>query len=319
MRSSSTTGFLPAALVLALAFAFALAVGCGSSTTETTGIRGAPSAEPSDTPDAASTAARDAAPSSGPDAAPSGAGDGAAPAGFPASFTKYGTVGVRWSHDATQGDFTDMAAVFVDVGAYGGACTSTPVGACVHVRCPTPDGGGPSPNADPGTITIGSAAMQAILGYPGPGAGDGMSTPGTLWPSGATLSMTSSGATVPAWSTALTMPPLATVTSSFPASGATFPRASDFSVTWQGAPELVFSIEKSAGGLEQMYCALAGGQGTVPASALGLVPAGSYAIELFAANRQYLAAGGWSIRATADTEAVCAGGLRCSANGVTVE
>ena len=317
MRSSSTTGSLLAALAFALAPT--LAVGCGSSTTEPTGIRGAPSAEPSDMPDAASTPAPDAAPSNGQDAAPSGAGDGNAPAGFPASFTKYGTVGVRWSHDAKQGDFTDMAAVFVDFGASGGACTSTPVGACVHVRCPAPDGGGPTPNADPGTIAIASAAMQAILTYPGPSVGDAMSTNTMLWPPGASLSMTSSGATVPAWSTAVTMPPLATVTASFPASGATFPRASDFSVTWQGAPELVFSLEKEAGGIEQMYCVLAGGQGTVPASALGLVPAGSYTVELFAANRQYLDAGGWSIRATADTDAVCAGGLRCSANGVTVE
>jgi hypothetical protein len=68
----------------------------------------------------------------------------------------------------------------------------------------------------------------------------------------------------------------------------------------------------------QLACTLSGGQGVVPASALGLISPGSYDLEIFTADRQYVSVGGWWIRATADALATCAGGP-CEVFGATVQ
>ena len=85
---------------------------------------------------------------SGSDATP-GPADAGAPGGFPATFTKFGSVGVRWRHMAS-GDSTDTEALFTDYGALGSGCTTVTMGACVHLKCPGPDGGTFPPNSRSG-------------------------------------------------------------------------------------------------------------------------------------------------------------------------
>ena len=143
-----------------------------------------------------------------------------------------------------------------------------------------------------------------------------------LWPAGTSIPMTSAGSSaVPAWSTTVTMPSLATVTvpAMFDGGPTTLPRTSDFAVAWQGASQLVVGLEISGHGYEQLACTLTGGQGVMPAAALGLLSPGSYDLELFTADRQYFSAGDWRVRATADVLAVCEGGLPCEVFSAAVE
>jgi hypothetical protein len=78
-------------------------------------------------------------------------------------------------------------------------------------------------------------------------------------------------------------------------------------------------MERIDVGVEQLYCTLTGGQGVMPAAALTTLPPGTYAFELFTANRQYFSVGGWSIRATADVDATCSNGAPCTENSATVD
>jgi hypothetical protein len=162
--------------------------------------------------------------------------------------------------------------------------------------------------------------MQSTLTFTG--NVDAASTKMILWPSGTSIPITSAGsASVPTWSTAVTMPALATVTApaTFGQGGLTVSRGSDFAVAWQGSQELVASMERIDVGVEQLYCTLTGGQGVMPAAALTTLPPGTYAFELFTANRQYFSVGGWSIRATADVDATCSNGAPCTENSATVD
>ena len=191
------------------------ALGCGSSASAPGADGGAASSEASIPPGDATTLANgaDGAGDDQSDSGPTGSADSGAPAGFPPMFTKFGTVGARWRHNPDGGDVTDIEALFVDYGAAGTACTSVSVGACVRLHCPGPDGGGEDPNADPGTMEIGSPPAQVTLTYPGPNEGQGSSPDKLLWPPGTSIPITSSGsADVPAWSTAVTLPSMATVT-----------------------------------------------------------------------------------------------------------
>ena len=299
-------------------------MGCGSSS-PTPGVEpigSKPTSDASDFVDGAIDTTLDGSqPSSSDDGPPSvvpeaSVPEASAPEGYPPSFTKYGTIGVRWRHtamDAAVSDFTDTAAVFIDFGAAGSACTSVSVGACVHVSCPGPDGGVASTQVDPGLVTLGTAPMQSTLTFAG--NADAASANMILWPSGTSIPITSAGsASVPTWSTAVTMPALAAVTApaTFGQGGLTVSRGSDFAIAWQGSQELVASMERINVGVEQLYCTLTGGQGVMPAAALAMLPPGTYAFELFTASRQYFSVGGWSIRATADVDATCSNGASCS-------
>ncbi len=300
------------------------ALGCGSSASAPGADGGAASSEASIPPGDATTLANgaDGAGDDQSDSGPTGSADSGAPAGFPPMFTKFGTVGARWRHNPDGGDVTDIEALFVDYGAAGTACTSVSVGACVRLHCPGPDGGGEDPNADPGTIEIGSPPAQVTLTYPGPNEGQGSSPDKLLWPPGTSIPITSSGsADVPAWSTAVTLPSMATVTVPGMIDGGplTLQRIADFAVSWTGAPDLVVGLELLAGGYDQLACTFSGGAGVIPASTLGLLSPGTYDLELFTADRQYFSAGPWSVRATADTLASCAGGAPCEVTLAKVE
>ena len=299
------------------------AVGCGSSSSSPGPAAGAPGGDASTAGDAtlpgdgASGVEPDGGGGVEPDSGSSGLADSSALAGLPAAFTKYGTAGVRWKHGPDGGDATDAVILFVDYGAFGSGCTNVPVGSCFRLNCPGPDGGGPLPSADPGTVLIGTAPAQLPLKYAGPNISDSDGQLTLLWPPGTNIPMISSGgASVPAWSTTVTMPSMATVTAPATIDGGdwTVPRASDFAVSWQGTSELVVTFQQETIAGEEVVCALSGGHGVVPASLLGQLPAGLYVLDLYTANRQYFSAGEWSVRATADAIAACAGGVPCEVN-----
>jgi hypothetical protein len=246
--------------------------------------------------------------------------DASSPAGLPTTFTKYGTVGARWAHNMSTGtDAIDTASVFVDYGAFGSQCTRTSIDPCVHVSCPDPEAGVPT-RVDPGPVVIGTPPAQFTLTFMGPSSTMQGSMPGALWQPGTAIPMTSQGsASVPPWSTTVTMPPLATVTAPMITGAAmTSTRQSDFSVAWTGTPDLTISLSSNFGS-EQIACTFSGGHGVLPAADLGLLPPGVYDMEIFTANRQYFQAGDWSIRATADTDAICAGGVLCEIGSFTLE
>jgi hypothetical protein len=258
----------------------------------------------------------------GADAMFAGTGDASSPAGLPTTFSKYGTVGARWTHGGSSAatDVTDTAVVFIDYGALG-TCTRTTVDSCVHVHCPTPDGGGLPTETDPGSVQIGASPVQMTLPFQGPMGSTAKSVTQELWPPGTSVPMTSPGsAAVPAWSTSVTMPPMATVTSPMIASTVmNFSRQNDFPVDWTGSPDIVVSLQSSAIGAEQLACTFSGGHGVMPASMFGLLPVGSYDLEIFTAYRQYFLAGDWSIRATADTTAACPNGMTCQIEQFNLE
>jgi hypothetical protein len=246
--------------------------------------------------------------------------DSSSPAGLPTTFAKYGTVGARWTHNMSTGkDSIDTATVFVDYGALGSLCTRTSIDSCVHVSCPGPEAGAP-PLVDPGTVVIGTPPVQFTLTFTGPNSTMAGSMPGALWQAGTTIPMTSQGSpAVPPWSTTVTMPPLATVTAPMIAGSAmTSTRQSDFSVAWTGTPDITLSFSSNFGS-EQLSCTYSGGHAVLPAADLGLLPPGVYDLTIFTANRQYFQAGDWSIRATADTDAICVGGVPCDIGSFTLE
>jgi hypothetical protein len=253
------------------------------------------------------------------DALSTSAGDSGV-AGLPATFTKFGNVGVRWQPNATS-DQILAEAIFGDFGALGIECTTMTLGACNYLNCPGPQGGALVPNSDPGTIVMGTAPSQVTLMYMGPNVGDGTNSSMALWPPGTAIPMASNGSSeVPAWSATVTMPAIATVTAPVLVDGGslTIQRTNALAVSWQGTPKLVVGLALASRGYVQLACTLSGGQGVVPASALGLLSAGSYDLEIYTADRQYVSVGGWWIRATADTLATCSGGP-CEVFNATVE
>lgn len=238
--------------------------------------------------------------------------------GFPPTFTKFGNVGVVWRHTSAN-DSTVAQAIFQDFGAVGSECTTMTLGACLYVSCPPAEGGARLPEGDPGTIMMGTAPSQLTLMYSGPNVGDGITSPMALWPPGTHIPMVSDGSSaVPPWSATVTMPSIATVTApALPDGGAfTIARTNALSVTWQGAPQLLVGLALSTNGYEQLACTLSGGAGVVPASALGLLTPGSYDLQFFTADRAYVSAGDWWIRATVDVLAACAGGICETFNAV---
>ena len=87
-------------------------IGCGSSSSApgVVPIGAKPTSDASDFVDGAIDTTLDGSQPSSSDDGPSVVPEASAPAGYPPSFTKYGTIGVRWRHTATDAavsDFTD--------------------------------------------------------------------------------------------------------------------------------------------------------------------------------------------------------------------
>src|SRR5688500_11276156 len=159
-------------------------------------------------------------------------------------------------------------------------CTNgSPVGPCEVMMCPA--GMQPPPDASAGMITITGGVMPITLT---PNADKSYtaltSQTAPLFSGGASVMLSAAGADVPAFSASLTMPAKATITSPVePPSSSPYlivNRAQDFTVRWSGGggtfqigmyspttwPALVCKFPASAG------------SGTIPSSALMMLPAG---------------------------------------------
>lgn len=197
----------------------------------------------------------------------------------------------------------------------GWICTDQTIGDCVVSSCDvdTADAGTASyPQA--GAITLSGGTGTATITPDANGVYADVNKPGsTLWAGGETLSVQAAGGDVPAFSGTITAPSQLTITSPALVTGNSWPipRSSDFAMTWTGdsAGQLTVTIRAFTNGNQHRTdatCRFAAAThaGSIPASVLGQLPAGSGAIVALVASDQAIAAGGWTVHVQALSGAV---------------
>jgi hypothetical protein len=197
--------------------------------------------------------------------------------------------------DAGNAIHTALSASFTDYSGGGSRWQRSTIGPCeLNVS------GTGGVEADAGKLTFSGGAMPETLDH-SPGGYNTLNLNQTLWPAGSTVSVAAAGATVPAWSAVVTMPEAALPTGPDLAGTPSWPRTSDFTVTWQGGTKLVtISLSNSGGSLRCDFPATAK-SGTVPAEALGRLAAGRTTVIALSTDRQVVSAGEWVISMVAFT------------------
>lgn len=202
-----------------------------------------------------------------------------------------------------------VSASFTETSGVESPCTVTePSEGCRLTACPPPmmmedagmpevDAGMPvAPNA--GIITIAGGASEMVTLTPGP---DGLYPVATgvmpLWASSdAILTVMGAGAEAPMFGVTLAGPDAVTLTA--PAAGSV-PVASDLAVTWTGSSpgDVVVAMSAMREGTFSVECRFepSAGMGTIPASVLSAMGAGSAFLSLRAEQSRNISRSGWDI------------------------
>lgn len=206
-----------------------------------------------------------------------------------------------------------VSAGFLDTtgSASSGSCTTTEQGSCSLVDCLTP-AGTPDAGATPlyvsaGTISIGGTLSPVVLSPASDGSYSPVTGQALLFTQGATLTVQASGATVPAFSTTLVGVGVISVTSPTTSPGVALAvdRSVPFSTTWSGSSvgDVSISLSRSETTGPSTHsvivtCTYAAsvGSGSVPATLLGQIPAGSNgALVIYGGARKSISAGDWTV------------------------
>ncbi|HEX7601158.1 MAG TPA: hypothetical protein VF316_06110 [Polyangiaceae bacterium] len=213
-------------------------------------------------------------------------------------------------------------------GAATGNCTTTTDGACTITSCTTggSDAGSGAVPASAGIIQItgGNKPVQLVPSGPTYTAVTGQTA---LWGGGEQLDVSSAGAEVPAFDLKVIAPGYVTVTTPvWPAAGGKVPitRSQAFALAWTGggAGDVVVAITGTAGSQStSLSCTFSasGGSGSVPASALAMLPASptSAAISITSSNVTEAVVSGWSLRVNALTLGKSTSGV--ASGGATIQ
>jgi hypothetical protein len=224
---------------------------------------------------------------------------------------------------------TPVAGMSASAGFYSafagtGSCTTTTDGACTISACTSggSDAGGGAVAASAGTIQI-TGGNKPVQLAPSGTTYTAVTGQTAFWNGGEQLDVVGAGAEVPAFDLKVTAPGIITVTTPvWPAAGGKVPitRASAFPVAWTGAGagNVVVAISGTAGSQStSVSCKFtaSGGSGSVPASALALLPASptSAAISITASNATESVVSGWSLQVNAMTLAKSSTGIASAA------
>jgi len=216
-------------------------------------------------------------------------------------------VGVGTVIASSQAASYFVSASFTETGGTSPCTVSEPSEGCRLTACPPPvmvedagvpmDAGMPvAPNA--GVITVEGGAAEMVTLTPGP---DGLYPVATgtmpLWASSdAILTVTGVGADAPMFGVSLAGPDAVTLTA--PAGG-NVPVATDLAVTWTGSSpgDVVVAMSAVREGTFSLECRFepSAGMGTIPASVLGAMGAGSAFLSLRSEQSRNISRNGWDI------------------------
>jgi hypothetical protein len=193
-------------------------------------------------------------------------------------------------------------------------CDQTPAGACIFYSC-TPRSGsaGPSPAANPGAIDV-TGGLQSLRFTPlADGTYDPVHLTGALWNGGEMLTVTAPGGGVPAFTESLSAPRLATVSApALPATDWNVDRTKDLTFSWSGltTDDLIVIFGSNSVNPIEVDCTFPGsaGTGTVGASALALLPAGSGYFQVISRSVSLVGAGPWQVKFRVESDAVSPAG-----------
>jgi hypothetical protein len=207
--------------------------------------------------------------------------------------------------------YQQLSASFVNAGSQ--TCTITVSGPCHYISCPSGRSSISPTNA--GTITVSSGSSSVAL-IPQFGNGGYTTVPGSsthpFFAPGASINVSASGGPVSAFTASLSGPSAIAIVSPTDDS-LQINRSQDFPISWSGTSggDVIFQIEglppENLPSLECLFDG-SGSSGTIPAAALGLVPAGDYNAHLFTRSRSIVSAGGWDVLIDARQFASTTGG-----------
>lgn len=204
---------------------------------------------------------------------------------------------------------TRIVATFLPGGpAYH--CPEQVFGDCVFVNCTPRRPADPLPAPTSGVITIAGGAAPVSLSPLADGTYDVVTQSTSLWSGGETLTVSSTGGDVPAFNGAVGAPMRVTVTS--PATDVAdwkLARGEDLTLTWTGGSGgevvVLFGTMATEDPNEvECHFQASAGQGVVPTAALEMLPAGDGYFSVASRHVTPLAAGTWSVRVKAESDAV---------------
>ncbi len=189
-------------------------------------------------------------------------------------------------------------------------CTEQPSGPCILYRCTPRPGASTRPAPHAGVVQL-TGLTQPLSLTP---ATDG-SYPASilqttsLWAGGETLTASAPGASVPAFTTSVTTPRRITLSApTLPTGDWMIDRAQPIALTWSGATaeDLIVTLGVITLGPLELECVFpaSAGSATLPAAALGLLPAGDAYYTMVSRTRRQLDVSDWRITLRADTDAI---------------
>jgi hypothetical protein len=158
---------------------------------------------------------------------------------------------------------------------------------------------GTPPQVSAGAITITGAMQPITLAPMANNVYPTFTVMAALFRGGESLTVAAAGAEVPAFSHSLVVPAKATITSPVePSTFLTVDRSRDFAVAWTGGGggQLQVALD-GPGASQRLVCRFeaSAGSGTIPASALALVPAGQGGFSMAATEITEVIAGDWAV------------------------
>jgi hypothetical protein len=189
-------------------------------------------------------------------------------------------------------------------------CTSQPQGGCEIQVCVD----NTQPFASAGTITVTGAAVPVLLAPKPDNTYGQLTMPQPLFDGGEHLTVSSTGGDIPAFSATVVPAGHVSITSPDPNAYLLVPKADGLTVTWtgSGSGDLEIILASGVETTTSLRCLfpIAAGTGTIPASALAGLPAGTQGIFLMAAiGRTEHVVGDWSIRIGTSFEATWSNGF----------
>ncbi len=189
-------------------------------------------------------------------------------------------------------------------------CTEQPSGACTLYRCSPRPGASTRPAPHAGIIQL-TGLTQALSFTP---ATDGsypvsILQTSSLWTGGETVTASAPGASVPAFTASVTTPHRITLGApALPTGDWLIDRTQPIVLTWSGASaeDVIVTLGANTVDPLELECVFpaSAGTGTLPAAALGLLPAGDAYYGIVTRTRRQVDVPAWRITLRADTDAI---------------
>jgi hypothetical protein len=235
-----------------------------------------------------------------------GGGGGGGAADMSSAATKSGYVSLSAYRAAQLGGIQGGYA-YAGFSNTSGSCAAMTQGPCQVQTCSNN-----TAQVSAGTVSVSGTNVAAMLQPQADGTyGSISSSPTQLFNEGAMLTVNAGGGVVAAFGGSLTAPSRVLITTPAQGAGAiTVNRGQGFTATWSGgsAGDVVLYFDGGASRSTQLFChfAASSGNGTVPASALQLIPAGSGGYAMSTETSSTVRSGDWAVQLTASFNAVWA-------------